>query len=541
MEKNMSLNKQISGIFHPPSKFVLALDVDASVHILLVSFKDKISIAACATYPLPVAITNDALAALLVDFTKQHALSVREVTVAVPLKPFCIKRLQFPAVPDNELAQVVQWRLKEELSCDITKSVFAYQIIKKTNKPDGTVTEDIMCAMADEAQVSGIAESFKKQGFHCQAVSATPFGYASLFEHFPPSKDAGLTCVLHMKLAMSIFAVYQQGMLVFYREVPVAIAQFQDAVTGTFATSLGRVEFTRQEIEEIIFSYGIPHTEFVYKEKVSSGQLTGMLHPVVERLSQEIKRSLEYYASQFGDSAMTTILFAGEGVRIPHLREALEKELSIAVSCVSLPSAVALPHDLEPSIVPTIAAVLGIALGYKTGVNLLPGEYRQGTIEKFEWKSLRWIAFIAVMVLGLLFAVLQVDVAGHRKKLESLQVNMGILAQVKATNMHVAALTAFCQGVKDHDRETGMLLKKLSSLVPEDIFLEDLDFDIQGKQGMLTGYIRKANNNPEALLSSFVTGLNKLGIIQDATIVSVEKNVHNEAEVDSFRISFQIP
>ena len=172
---------------------------------------------------------------------------------------------------------------------------------------------------------------------------------------------------------------------------------------------------------------------------------------------------------------------------------------------------------------------------------MLPGEYRQGNIEKLEWKSFRWAAFIAVAVLGLLFAILQADVSGHRKKLDALQSNMNILAQVRATNMHLAALTAFCQEVSGQDRDVGGLLKKISKLVPGDIFFEDFDFDIQGKQGMLKGYVRRANNSSEALLSSLVTGLNGLVVIRDATILSVEKSVRNAAEVDSFRISFRIP
>ncbi len=537
----MPLSQQIAGMFSPPATSVIALEIDISVRIILVSLNDKPSITAFSVFPLPDHITGDTLASLLIDFTKTHAVTTRDVVICAALKPFYIKRLKLPLLPDNELAQAAQWRLKEEINCDIAQSVFAHQVIKKNSKIDGTSTEDVLSVVTGAAQVQDVAEGLKKQGFNCLAVSATPFGYAALLERYPAVAEEGLRCLFHMKWNMSFFAMYEKGQLLFYREIPIAISQFQAALTGTFATSSGHIELSKEEIEDIIFSHGICRDEYMYKGKVSSVQLSGMMYPVVERLSQEIKRSLEYYASEFGGSAVKTMYFLGEGARIPHLQEALGKEISLPVSSWNLSSVVSLAPGMEEGMIPVLAAIFGLAIGYYKTVNMLPGEYRQGNIEKLEWKSFRWAAFIAVAVLGLLFAILQADVSGHRKKLDALQSNMNILAQVRATNMHLAALTAFCQEVSGQDRDVGGLLKKISKLVPGDIFFEDFDFDIQGKQGMLKGYVRRANNSSEALLSSLVTGLNGLVVIRDATILSVEKSVRNAAEVDSFRISFRIP
>mgnify|MGYP007127704132 CR=1 FL=1 len=137
MEKHMPLSQQIAGMFSPPATSVIALEIDISVRIILVSLNDKPSITAFSVFPLPDHITGDTLASLLIDFTKTHAVTTRDVVICAALKPFYIKRLKLPLLPDNELAQAAQWRLKEEINCDIAQSVFAHRSLKRIVRSTG--------------------------------------------------------------------------------------------------------------------------------------------------------------------------------------------------------------------------------------------------------------------------------------------------------------------------------------------------------------------------------------------------------------------
>jgi Tfp pilus assembly protein PilN len=93
-------------------------------------------------------------------------------------------------------------------------------------------------------------------------------------------------------------------------------------------------EATFERAEEIKREAGIPSEssrERVGDKSTSLSKMSFLVRPVLERLSAEIGRSLDYYRSQFNEERVDRLLLTGGGANLKHMVSHLATELRLSV------------------------------------------------------------------------------------------------------------------------------------------------------------------------------------------------------------------
>lgn len=532
--------KILANLFSKKITSIIVVDISSELKLFNVELNGQPKITAIKTTVLPTDKKDEAIIESLRSFIKENNIHHNNAILSPALKSFLIKRLQLPAVPKQELPQTLRWQVKDEVSFDIAKAVLDYQVIQKNVKSDGSQVIDVTCVAAEYEEVKKQVLLLKQSGLTCHSVNTLPFGYARLIEKYINQQDSQAIGVLHLKEDACYIALFKNNKLDFYRDIPVTINRLKELLGGTLVTDAGKVQLTTLEIEEALFKQGIPVEGSANVKGMTAGQILGMLRPELERLAQEIKRSLAYYDAQFQGGTVKNILIAGKGAKIINLDKFLGSELSMDISNLSLEQKIGLSRGVNPDLLSENYAAFGLTFDYEAGVNLLPQEFRSEKIEKFQKVSLRWIIFIAALLLMVSFLLGKAAIAAYQKRLENSLYQLTILSEIKQIKVRIDAFNAFEAQIRGLESPLGAILKKISNIAPKELFFNTLSLDCETKLGSISGFVKGSGGNPDSILTQFISDMNSSGYFKNINISSVTKSFVQGQGVATYEVNFKL-
>ena len=484
---------------------------------------------------------KEAVLESLRGFVKENNIRTKDALLVPPLKSLIIKRIRLSAVPDAELVDVVKWHLKDDLLFDVSLAVVAYQVVSRLTLEDGSKNIDVVCAVAPSEQIKDFVSLLKTAGFNCAAVIPAPLGYAALIENYLPQINKGNVAALHLEDELCYLGIYKNSRLDFYREIPVSMNKFKQALSATLAAEkTGKVQLAGEDINDILFNYGIPDEGALpYKDKISAAQIMAMVRPVLEGLAQEIKRSLLYCDAHFQGGQVDALLLGAVAAQIPNLGKFLSKELSLDAQAFGLREKIRVSATVDPTLVPQAYCLLGLGLCLP-GLSLMPPQLRMEKTARVQRASLRWFV-IAVFILSLfLYLLATARISACKKRLLGSRTYLEALSVVKQTKEKITALSDFFAKVSEADAKLVPLLKKISTVAPRELFLNELSLDFEAGSGFAGGFVKNKGVDSESILTKFVSEVDNSGYVTDAVIDSVSKASIEGEEVSNFRISLKL-
>ena len=487
---------------------VIVVDIAGELALLNVDLHPKLKITASKIISLPKDKRDKVVLESLSNFIRENSILHKNAILKPSLDSLFIKRLRLPNIPEAELSEAVKWQVKEELSFDLSKGIIDFLVLDQRSLEDGSKMLDIICAAAGEDEVGAQVSLLKQAGLNCLAVIPLPFAYAKLLgRHFFKQKEecAG---ILHIEEERCFFSMHKGSNLEFFRDLPFSISKLRDSLRGVLISDKGRTALSNDQAQEALFKTGLLE---------AGGQIFSMLRPDLERLASEIKRSLDYYTSQFKrEAAVNNILLSGRAIDIPDIDKFLKTELSLNVGKISV-------LNLGSQIPQALYEGLSLAIDYGQGINLLPYEFRVEKFERLQKVSLRWIGFIAGALLFFSYLFASVGINAYKRRLENARLHLNVLSEVKAAKDRIEEFNKFIAQVSASQPDAGSLLKKLSNIAPRDLFIEALSINSELTSFKASGYIKSISQSPDVILNRFVSDMQSTQYFSDVSISSLEK------------------
>lgn len=527
--------------FSQKPESLLVADIGESLKLLNIDeFSGKPRITALAIIPLPESGREKLIVDSLRSFIQKNNLQHKNAILSPSLKTAFFKRLALPAMPKRELPEAVKWQLKQEVSLDLSLAVLDFQVIRERNQEDGSRVVELACALADEQEVKGQVLLLKEAGLECLAVIPLAFGYNRLLARYCPGSKTEATAVLHAQEGSSFISIHKNDKLEFYRQLPGSINKLKESLKGVLASDKGTLALSDEEIEEVVFKIGVPQAEAGYKDKLNSAQVLSLFRPPLERLAQEVRRSLAYYASQFQGQAVKRIILGGLISAVPQIDKFLSRELSLEVQKISLSDKNILSPGVDPQEAAKAYADFALAFDYRQNLNLLPREFRSEKFEQLQKVSLRWIALAAFLALLFSYAFARIGVSAYHRRLANAELHLNVLSEIREIKQRRDDFTALLGEVKRSQVDVDLVLKVLSALVPKEIFTQKFSLDCDSRSVILSGFIKGNPQNQDAVLSKFVNDLGASEYFSNADISSMEKARSGETDILKFSLSFKL-
>jgi len=191
--------------------------------------------------------------------------------------------------------------------------------------------------------------------------------------------------------------------LLFSREIPNGGKNITTALTGEYPVGGGNT-VTVDEIraEEIKKNHGLPPEDSreMTQEGIPLTQIRERVLPLVERQTEEVQRSVDYFKNSYKVQTVNRIILSGGAVSLKGLYQFLVKNLDITIErCNALmqssPPFTGVSAAEIKLLGPSLTTAAGLAIGRCDKINVLPEEFRYSLKKTL----IRWAPFSALPIL----------------------------------------------------------------------------------------------------------------------------------------------
>lgn len=301
-----------------------------------------------------------------------------EVRCAVCLPNTYVGTVLTPPMPKGELADAIRWEVKEHLSLPPEEIELDYLLREKVRQGDTDKCSWLAAAASrteTERIVAAVGQDNGRQKLRVSHIvpSAMTLEYVLAGA---PTLTAGETALVHMGDEVTEISIHRHGQLQYTRRLAVTGDDITASMTKALVSPEGKIELTRSEAQQFQRKFGISRrdSDEILAGKISGKQVYMLIRPQLEKLVNELRRSLSFYEQKCG-GVVGTICLSGPAAGMQGLSAYLAGELTLDVRIIDgRPGLRMAPKVAEefPAFAQEFDLALGTALDRPPPLNLMP-------------------------------------------------------------------------------------------------------------------------------------------------------------------------
>lgn len=307
-------------------------------------------------------IDSPTLAELIQDLLKENKITVKKVATAVPMREAIIRIIPVPSELDerelrdmvlNHEAALYLPYPREEVDLD-------YQKLGFFEDDDGIEKVQVLLVATRREVTDSYLDTFQQAGLEVDVLEINSFALIrTIREQLRQFGSKEAIVLVDIEFDNTEIAIIVDGVPQFSRTVPIGTYQMQNALSRAMNLPPSRNP-------EILQGMTIPVTQFDTLSTQGTAVNPGMsaLMRVLGELTDELRRSINFYLNQSEDLEVVQLLLAGPGGGLIQLDEYLTQRLSIPAIQIDPINSLAIASDQNFSPVerPSLGIVLGLGL-----------------------------------------------------------------------------------------------------------------------------------------------------------------------------------
>ncbi len=253
---------------------------------------------------------------MIKGMVSETELDLKYVAVAIPEASVFSQIITVPKVKDDELTEAIYWKLKPMLPRPIDEFRKDYIVIK-TDPHTGA--RKVLVVAAPASLVDLYVQTVERAGLIPVAVETEILANIRTVSY--NYGDSGI--ILDFGSSSTDIGIFIEGNLVFSQSIATGSEVLTKAIMNTY-------NITYAQAEQYKRTFGL------LKDKLQ-GKIYKALVPVMDSLSAEILRSLEFSRSDLKIEIPKTLYMVGQGSLLPGLSEYFQESLHLNSAIVVNP------------------------------------------------------------------------------------------------------------------------------------------------------------------------------------------------------------
>ncbi|NOZ09152.1 MAG: pilus assembly protein PilM, partial [FCB group bacterium] len=466
----------------------------------------------------------------LIDYVLKNDIddSVRNICYTAYLSarhPTKTHIFQTPRLKTGDLNDLVAWHAKKNLPFSSDHAVINWEQIKS---PEKSLKDDIVISAGDRSVIEKSIAVFEKHNLKLRFYSTIPVIMWKTFIQNYPDLNQGCYVLVRMGEMRTVVTVINSHKLAFSREIAIGADDLYKAVMKKVTADDKSLQIDLPLARQLLKKYGFPkdRTGISENSHIDLYKISIFLRPVVERITSELNRSLNYFKKQNPDLNWEAILFDGIASTFPNLVQTISESLNLKVGYFNPLRAGKYRFNggkvIAESQLPNFVTNFALLAKNTEPLNIIPEKKRNEYGYIFRSKLMT----AAAAVLLPLFAVSGFWMSTHYDavsvKLDEKQRLAGQLLNRKNEMLILQKDTKLIEDyyhLLENDRVYSRyqmnLLKLLSNIIPKDIKLTSLSFTKETNETVDDNGVKTVNSVDDVLLlNGFVTSDVSLAHIQ---------------------------
>lgn len=254
----------------------------------------------------------------LKELVKEHGVKVKDAVSSLTGHSVIIKKVSFPAMTEDELADSIQWEAEQYIPFPIADVNIDFQILGADT--DGRGQMDVMLVAVKKDVINDYTNVIKEAGLNPVVIDVDSFALENMMEINYPVTPGENIAMVNIGASITSISVIMGGLTIFTRSIPMGGNQFTEELQRQLNVSFKDAEDMKLGRKE-----GEHDPE----------QLALSIDSVSTNLTFEVKRSLDFFLGGAQGSYVTKIYLSGGGSKVSGLQNLMQEKTSIPIEIVN--------------------------------------------------------------------------------------------------------------------------------------------------------------------------------------------------------------
>jgi type IV pilus assembly protein PilM len=341
------------------AKSVVGLDIGSSA-VKLVELKDRkgsFQLQKAAIEGLsPEAIVDGSImdSSLVVDAI--HRLNdqakVKNPSFATSLSghSVIIKKIQVPAMSQEELAESIQWEAEQYIPFDINDVRLDYVVLSEAAPGEGQM--DVLLVAVKRDKVNDYMSVISQAGRTPALVDVDAFAVQNCYEVNYDLDPLKVVALVNMGAAVTNINILARGQTVFWRDISFGGNQFTEALQREYNLSFDQAESLKRGQSV---------------DRYSPAEARPVLDAVSAEMAAEVQKTFDFFAATSAEGPVDELIVSGGCALTPNLLQILRERFGVPVELMDPFRRVQFREaDFDAgwlrSVAPMLAVTVGLAI-----------------------------------------------------------------------------------------------------------------------------------------------------------------------------------
>ena len=344
-------------ILFSKKKDVVGIDIGSS-SVKLVQLKEQkgaYQLVNIGIAPLPseaivdnTLMDSSAIVGAIKNLVSSLGIKTKEVACSISGNSVIIRKIVLPVMPPEELEDQITWEAEQYIPFDINDVNMDFQILS-TDNIDPTKMNVLLVASKKDI-INDYVAVFNESGLHLSVVDVDSFAVQNAFELNHNIDEQDVVALVNIGASVMNINVVKSGLTLFTRDVQMGGNLYSEEIQKQIGISSVDAESIK-----------------LLTSEVNNPLLMDVLLKVNETVTQEIRRSLDFFNSTANDDRITKIVLSGGAAKSHKLLETISDKTGLPVELLNPFSNLKFNEkEFDPEylreIAPHMAVTVGLAI-----------------------------------------------------------------------------------------------------------------------------------------------------------------------------------
>jgi type IV pilus assembly protein PilM len=272
-------------------------------------------------------------------------IKIKDVACSISGNSVIIRKIVLSAMPSEELEEQINWEAEQYIPFDIKDVNMDFQILS----PDAADPSkmNVLLVASKKDIINDYVAVFDDSGMKLSIVDVDSFTVQNAFEMNHDSRSFDILALINIGASVMNINIVKDGITLFTRDVQMGGNLYTEEIQKRFG--IGREEAESSKI---------------LAQESNDRAMIDVILNVNESISQEIRRSLDFYNSTAGEDRITGVFMSGGCSKVYNLVNSISDKSGLQVDTINPFAKLKYNQkDFDPEYLQEIGPLMVVAVG----------------------------------------------------------------------------------------------------------------------------------------------------------------------------------
>ncbi|MDR3579684.1 MAG: type IV pilus assembly protein PilM [Oryzomonas sp.] len=340
-------------LFKEP-KEVIGIDIgSSSVKLVQIKcLKDAFQLLNVGIVPLPpeaivdnTLIDSSSIVIALKNLVSSLRVKVKDVACSISGNSVIIRKITLPAMPSEELEDQITWEAEQYIPFDINDVNMDFQILSPDSIDPAKM--NVLLVASKKDIINDYVAVFNEAAMQLSVVDVDSFAVQNAFEINHDIGPDEVVALINIGANIMNINIAKGGITLLTRDVQMGGNLYTEEIQKQMGLGSAEAESAK-----------------ILARETHNSALLDVLGKVNDTITQEIRRSLDFYNSTANEDRITRIFVSGGGSKVYNLNETVGEKLGLPVETINPFAKLRYNEkDFDPEYLQEIGPLMAVSVG----------------------------------------------------------------------------------------------------------------------------------------------------------------------------------